>query len=96
MQKKNIFNDISNNKIKYNKENKKTYQEIIEDFYDFLGLYSIQEYRSKIRGYNMSPVKTVSNLNHDKSFISGDGNRSKSFRNEEIEETNQIIENNKN
>ena len=95
MQKKSIFNDISNNKIKYNQENKKTYQEIIDEFYEFLGLYSTQEYRSKMRGYNMSPVKTVSNLNHEKSFLSGEGNRSKSFRNEEIEEINQIVENNK-
>jgi hypothetical protein len=96
MQKKSIFNDISNNKIKYNQENKKTYQEIIDEFYEFLGLYSTQEYRSKMRGYNMSPVKTVSNLIHEKSFLSGEGNRSKSFRNEEIEEINQIVENNKN
>ena len=95
LQKKNIFNDISNYKIKYNKENKKTYQEIVEDFYEFLGLYSTQEYRSKIRGYNMSPVKTASNGNYERSFLSGDGNRSKSFKNEEIEEINKL-ENNKN
>ena len=96
LQKKTIFNEIANNKINYNKENKKTYQEIIDEFYEFLGLYSTQEYRSKIRGYNMSPVKTTTNLNHEKSFLSGDGNRSRSFKNEEVEEMNKIIENNKN
>ena len=96
LQKKNLFNDISNCKIKYNNENKKTYQEIIDNFYEFLGLYSTQEYRSKIRGYNMSPVKTVANLNHEKSFLSGDGNRSKSFKNEEIDEINKMVEDNRN
>ena len=96
LQKKTIFNEIANNKINYNKENKKTYQEIIDEFYEFLGLYSTQEYRSKMRGYNMSPVKTTTNLNHEKSFLSGDGNRSKSFKNDEVEEKNKIIENNKN
>ena len=96
LQKKNIFNDISNYKIKYNEENKKSYQEIIDEFYEFLSLYSTQEYRSKIRGYNMSPVKTVSNVNHDKSFSSADGNRSKSFKNEDIEEINKMVEKNKN
>jgi hypothetical protein len=69
--KKEIFNDIANYKITYNKENKKNYQEIVDDFYEFLGLYSKQEYRSKMRGYNMSPVKTSSNLNNqEKSFLS--------------------------
>ena len=96
LQKKNIFNDISNCKIKYNNENKKTNQEIIDNFYEFLGLYSTQEYRSKIRGYNMSPVKTTANLNNEKSFSSGDGNRSKSFRNDEVEEINKMVENNRN
>ena len=96
LQKKNIFNDISNYKIKYNKENKKSYQEIIDEFYEFLSLYSTQEYRSKIRGYNMSPVKTASNVNHDKSFSSADGNRSKSFKNDDIEEINKMVEKNKN
>ena len=95
LQKKNIFNDISENKIQYNNENKKSYQEIVEDFYEFLGLYSAQEYHSKMRGYNMSPVKTVSNVNHDKSFLSGDGNRSKSLKNEEVEEVNKIVKNNR-
>ena len=85
-QKKNLFNDITNNKINYNNENKKSYQEIIDDFYQFLGLHSKQEYRSKMRGYNMSPIKT--NANYDKSFLSNDGNRSRSFKNEENEEVN--------
>ena len=85
-QKKNLFNDITNNKINYNNENKKSYQEIIDDFYQFLGLQSKQEYRSKMRGYNMSPIRT--NANYDKSFLSNDGNRSRSFKNEENEEVN--------
>ena len=85
-QKKNLFSDITNNKINYNNENKKSYQEIIDEFYQFLGLHSKQEYRSKMRGYNMSPVRT--NANYDKSFLSNDGNRSRSFKNEENEEVN--------
>ena len=95
--KKEIFNDIANYKINYNKENRKNYQEIVDDFYEFLGLYSKQEYRSKMRGYNMSPVKTSSNLNNqEKSFLSGDGNRSRSFKKDDLEEINKIIENDKN
>ena len=62
LEKKNIFNDISNNKINYNKELKKSYQEIINDFYEFLGLNNPQEYRSKMRHYNMSPIKNNENL----------------------------------
>jgi len=85
-QKKYLFNDITNNKINYNNENKKSYQEIIDEFYQFLGLHSKQEYRSKMRGYNMSPVRT--NANYDRSFLSHDGNRSRSFKNEENEEGN--------
>ena len=96
LQKKNIFNEISENKIKYNNENQKTYQEIIEEFYEFLGLYSTQEYHSKMRGYNMYPMKTSSNVNNDKSFLSREGNRSKSFKNEDIEEANKIVQSNRN
>ena len=44
----------------------------------------------------MSPVKTASNVNHDKSFSSADGNRSKSFKNDDIEEINKMVEKNKN
>ena len=95
LQKKNIFNDISTSKINYNKENKKTYQEIIDDFYDFLGLYSKQDYQSKMRGFLISPTKNSSNLNKEKSFLSGDANRSKSFKNDENEEINKIILNNR-
>ena len=87
-QKKNLFNDITNNKINYNNENKKSYQEIIDDFYVFLGLHSTQEYRSKMRGYNMSPVRTNANYDRNRSFLSGDGNRSRSFKNEENDEVN--------
>ena len=94
LQKKTIFNDIANYKINYNKENKKNYQEIVDDFYEFLGLYSTQDYRSKMRGYNMSPIKTASNLiNQEKSFLSGEGNRSRSFKKEDMEEINKMIEN---
>ena len=95
LQKKSLFNDISNNKISFNKENKKTYQEIIDEFYEFLGLYSKQEYHSKMRGYIISPSKTNTNINNNKSFLSGDGNRSRSFKNDESEEINKIILNNR-
>ena len=91
-EKKNIFTEISNNKINYNKENKKSYQEIINDFYEFLGLNNPQEYRSKMREYNnISPMKNNGNL-----YLSKDGNksisstekslnRSKSFIHEDLE-----------
>ena len=94
LEKKNIFNEISNNKIKYNKEIKKSHQEILNDFYEFLGLYNPQEYRSKMRQYNMSPVKTIENLNSrnfgNKSLSSGEKsiNKSKSFIHEELEKIN--------
>ena len=101
LQKKTLFNDIANFKINYNKEKNKNYQEIVDEFYEFLGLYSKQDYRSKMRGYKMSSVKTnlnTSNINNsqEKSFMTGAGNRSKSFRREEIEEINKVLENNKN
>ena len=94
MEKKNIFNEISNNKINYNKEIKKSYQEIINDFYSFLGLNNPQEYRSKMRQYNMSPVKNNENLDskrvRNKSISSGEKsiNRSKSFIHEDLEKIN--------
>ena len=84
LEKKNIFNEIADNKIKYNKENKKTYQEIMKDFYEFLGLYNPQEYRSKMRNYNMFPItleeSSIRKRNKDKN-TSDDRtiNRSKSF-----------------
>ena len=94
LEKKNIFNEISNNKINYNKEIKKSYQEIINDFYLFLGLNNPQEYRSKMRQYNMSPVKNNENLDskrvRNKSISSGERsiNRSKSFIHEDLEKIN--------
>ena len=94
LEKKNIFNDISNNKINYNKENKKSYQEIINDFYNFLGLNNPQEYRSKMRKFNMSPVKTNENSiiekGRNKSISSGKKsvNRSKSYIIEDLETIN--------
>ena len=93
LEKKNIFNEISNNKINYNKEIKKSYQEIINDFYEFLGLNNPQEYRSKMRQYNMSPIKTNENLNsnfRNKSISSVEKNinRSKTFIHEELEKIN--------
>ena len=94
LEKKNIFNDISNNKINYNKELKKSYQEIINDFYEFLGLNNPQEYRSKMRHYNMSPIKNNENLDtkraRNNSISSGEKsiNRSKSFIHEDLEKIN--------
>ena len=94
LEKKNIFNDISNNKINYNKELKKSYQEIINDFYEFLGLNNPQEYRSKMRHYNMSPIKNNENLDTKRagnnSISSGEKsiNRSKSFIHEDLEKIN--------
>ena len=94
LEKKNIFNDISNNKINFNKELKKSYQEIINDFYDFLGLNNPQEYRSKMRHYNMSPIKNNENLDikraRNNSISSGEKsiNRSKSFIREDLEKIN--------
>ena len=94
LEKKNIFNDISNNKINYNKELKKSYQEIINDFYEFLGLNNPQEYRSKMRHYNMSPIKNNENLDtkraRNNSISSGKKsiNRSKSFIHEDLEKIN--------
>ena len=94
LEKKNIFNDISNNKINYNKELKKSYQEIINDFYEFLGLNNPQEYRSKMRHYNMSPIKNNENLDtkraRNSSISSGEKsiNRSKSFIHEDLEKIN--------
>ena len=94
LEKKNIFNDISNNKINYNKELKKSYQEIINDFYEFLGLNNPQEYRSKMRHYNMSPIKNSENLDtkraRNNSISSGEKsiNRSKSFIHEDLEKIN--------
>ena len=94
LEKKNIFNDISNNKINYNKELKKSYQEIINDFYEFLGLNNPQEYRSKMRHYNMSPIKKSENLDtkraRNNSISSGEKsiNRSKSFIHEDLEKIN--------
>ena len=85
LEKKNIFNEIADNKIKYNKENKKTYQEIMKDFYEFLGLYNPQEYRSKMRNYNMFPItleeSSIRKRNKDKNTSLEDRtiNRSKSF-----------------
>ena len=94
LEKKNIFNDISNNKINYNKELKKSYQEIINDFYEFLGLNNPQDYRSKMRHYNMSPIKNNENLDtkraRNNSISSGEKsiNRSKSFIHEDLEKIN--------
>ena len=94
LEKKNIFNDISNNKINYNKELKKSYQEIINDFYEFLGLNNPQEYRSKMRHYNISPIKNNENLDtkraRNNSISSGEKsiNRSKSFIHEDLEKIN--------
>ena len=94
LEKKNIFNDISNNKINYNKELKKSYQEIINDFYEFLSLNNPQEYRSKMRHYNMSPIKNNENLDtkraRNNSISSGEKsiNRSKSFIHEDLEKIN--------
>ena len=94
LEKKNIFNDISNHKINFNKELKKSYQEIINDFYDFLGLNNPQEYRSKMRHYNMSPIKNNENLDikraRNNSISSGEKsiNRSKSFIREDLEKIN--------
>lgn len=94
LEKKNIFNDISNNKINYNKELKKSYQEIINDFYEFLGLNNPQEYRSKMRHYNMSPIKNNENLdtkrarNNSISSVEKSINRSKSFIHEDLEKIN--------
>ena len=94
LEKKNIFNDISNNKINYNKELKKSYQEIINDFYEFLSFNNPQEYRSKMRHYNMSPIKSNENLDtkraRNNSISSGEKsiNRSKSFIHEDLEKIN--------
>ena len=85
LEKKNIFNEIADNKIKYNKENKKSYQEIMNDFYEFLGLNNQQEYRSKMRNYNMFPItleeSSILKRNKDRNISSDDKslNRSKSF-----------------
>ena len=85
LEKKNIFNEIADNKIKYNKENKKSYQEIMNDFYEFLGLNNQQEYRSKMRNYNMFPItleeSSILKRNRDRNISSDDKslNRSKSF-----------------
>ena len=85
LEKKNIFNEIADNKIKYNKENKKSYQEIMNDFYEFLGLNNQQEYRSKMRNYNMFPItleeSSIIKRNKDRNISSDDKslNRSKSF-----------------
>jgi len=83
LEKKNVFNEIADNKIKYNKENKKSYQEIMKDFYAFLGLYNKQEYRSKMRNYNMYPItlgeSTIRKRNKDISLDDKTINRSKSF-----------------
>ena len=94
LEKKNIFDEISNNKINFNKEIKKSYQEIINDFYTFLGLNDPQEYRSKMRHNNMSPRKSNEKLNNNrdrnKSISSGEKSisRSKSFIHEELEKIN--------
>ena len=86
LDKKNIFNDITDNKIKFSKENKKSYQEILNDFYEFLGLNNPQIYRSKMREYNnISTTRSIENLNLNKnvnkSISSGERtmNRSRSF-----------------
>ena len=86
-EKKNIFNDITDNKIKFSNENKKSYQEILNDFYEFLGLNNPQIYRSKMREYNnnISTTRSIENLNLskniNKSISSGERtmNRSRSF-----------------
>ena len=94
MEKKNIFNEISDNKIKYNKENKKSYQEIMNDFYNFLGLNNQQLYRSKMRQYNMSPItvneSSILKKENNRNISSDDKslNRSKSFI--ELEKINAI------
>ena len=85
LEKKNIFNDITNNKIKYNKENKKSFQEIMNDFYEFLGLNNPRDYLSKIREYNISTTRSIDNLNSKKGSIKSIStgertiNRSRSF-----------------
>ena len=76
-QKKLINNDISINKIGYNKENSKTEQEIIEDFYKFLGLYNTQDYRSKMRGNSRDLIKI-------RERNTSGGERNRSFKREEF------------
>ena len=97
LEKKNIFNDISNNKINYNQENKKSYEEIVNDFYEFLSLNDQQKYRSKMRHYNMSPVKTRENYgnlstkrlrNQSVSSCDKSINKSRSFIHESLEKIN--------
>ena len=94
LEKKNIFNEISDYKINYNKEIKKSYQEIVNDFYDFLSLNNPQEYRSKMRQNNNSPVRTNVNLStkkeRNKSVSSSEKsiNRSKSYIHETLEKIN--------
>jgi len=97
LEKKNIFNDISNNKINYNKEKTKSYEEIVNDFYEFLCLNDQQKYRSKMRQYNMSPIKIRENYGNlstkkfrNQSVSSNDKSidKSKSFFHESLEKIN--------
>lgn len=57
-QKSRLKKEINNIKSEYNNSLKKTFKEINEEFYDYLGLeiYN-KKYRTKMKGYKESPLK---------------------------------------
>ena len=57
-QKNKLKKEINNIKSEYNKSLNKTVKEIIEEFYDYLGLGTYdKKYRTKMKGYKEPPLK---------------------------------------
>ena len=67
--KKKIEDDISSEKYKYDKLVKKSYIEIIESFYEFLGLYQKSIYRKKMIGFNIPFYNPNKNNNMKKNVL---------------------------
>lgn len=55
---KKMLEDISSKKYELDKIERKTYQEVKEEFYDFICIDKESEYRKKMKGFNTIPFNT--------------------------------------
>ena len=60
---KKLMDEISSKKYELDKLEKKTYHEILEEFYSFLEIDNESNYKKKMKGFNTIPFKT-----YDKSY----------------------------
>ena len=60
---KKMLEEISSKKYELDKIERKTYQEVKEEFYEFISIDKESEYRKKMKGFNTIPFNT-----HDKNY----------------------------